>query len=394
MVTIRGPLLGRLGSLARGWGGLPRAGLVAAWVPVTVNLLRYPQDFTASDWPKANMTLTPGQPDPCGGVTATRAAHAIGTGLYQNLTYLRVGETYTFSFWAKNNGGANAKYLVWDNTHAANIVSLTSYVETLADGQWHRISVPFTVPVDCLNVGVYPLFQSANCDLFLWGAQVNSGATVLPYDPNSYSPTLQSFAPRWGTAYALQRGSAVGADPYDPAVSLSGLVFDGVYSYCVPGAGPASAEQTQIVVFQTSAAITTYQALLSGAPANGHTYFGPHYIAAQVLFGSAFYGSQKTIQLNGIVEGRWHYGVYRRAIDSFRICLDGTWHTGLTGIGTPAAVFPTIVGAYSQTGPYFPGTIAAVLIYNRALSDAEVEAARVFLRRYLAAATYGAVILP
>src|SRR5882762_4559245 len=77
--------------------------------------------------------------------------------------------TYTFAFYARNNGGAAAAYSVYDVSHGADIVSSTPYISSIYDSTWTQVSVTFTTPPGCTSVYVYPLRDSGfPVDILLW----------------------------------------------------------------------------------------------------------------------------------------------------------------------------------------------------------------------------------
>lgn len=104
---------------------------------------------------------------------------------------------YTFSFWARNNGGSQARYRVWNATAGSSIVDYTlpgsNYVSQIGGANntsttWVRVSVTFTTPVGCTSIFVYPTSSdSGTVDLLLWGAQVEAGSGASSYIPTGAS---------------------------------------------------------------------------------------------------------------------------------------------------------------------------------------------------------------
>ena len=103
---------------------------------------------------------------------------------------------YTFSFWAKNNSGTQARYRVWNVTAGSSIVDYTvsgsNYVSQLNNSTWTRISVTFTVPAGCTSIYVYPVSSdTTGTNVYLFGAQVELGNA-----PSSYIATGTSVVSR------------------------------------------------------------------------------------------------------------------------------------------------------------------------------------------------------
>ena len=92
------------------------------------------------------------------------------------------GGTYTFSFFARNNGGAGASYSVYDNTSYAEMVPPTSYFARIGSSSFTRLQVTFTVPAGCSTINVYPVRDSGAADVLLWGARLEAGSVATGYD--------------------------------------------------------------------------------------------------------------------------------------------------------------------------------------------------------------------
>jgi hypothetical protein len=110
----------------------------------------------------------------------------------RNVVSVSTGSTYTWSFYAKNIDATDAKYRVYDNTQAADIVAPTSYFSQINTSDWTRISVTFTVPAGCSQVGVYLTSSNNGGTVAFWGAQLEEGSF-----PTSYIPTSNGQKTRW-----------------------------------------------------------------------------------------------------------------------------------------------------------------------------------------------------
>jgi len=169
------------------------------------NLARRSDDFntTVTDgtqWITSGYTagtLSTTLPDGTTG-NARRLSIASGAGAFRSST-ITVNEStaYTFSFWARNNGGSQARFRVWNATAGSSIVDYTlsssNYVSQIGGANntsstWVRVSVTFTTPVGCTSIYVYPCSSdSGTVDLLIWGAQLETGSGASSYIPTGAS---------------------------------------------------------------------------------------------------------------------------------------------------------------------------------------------------------------
>jgi hypothetical protein len=147
-------------------------------------------------------TLSTTLPDGTTG-NARRISVASGSGSFRSQAITVTANTaYTWSFWARNNGGSQARYRVFNVSGSANIVDYTlsgsNYVSSIGgagntSSTWVRVSVPFTTPTGCTSVFVYPASSdSGTVDLLVWGAQLETGSGGA----SSYISTGQSQVQR------------------------------------------------------------------------------------------------------------------------------------------------------------------------------------------------------
>ena len=90
------------------------------------------------------------------------AGPTINTYIYQSLALL-AGVTYNESFWARGDGTYAGRYYVYDVTHAAYIIALTSTGVTAA--AWSQITASFVVPAGCLSVYIGVMCPSTNAGI-------------------------------------------------------------------------------------------------------------------------------------------------------------------------------------------------------------------------------------
>ena len=150
------------------------------------NLSGYTADFTSTSLPDGSTG------------NARRLTMASGSGSYRSSSITVTASTaYTFSFWARNNGGSQARYRVWNVTAGSSIVdynlSGSNYVASIGGANntsstWVRISVTFTTPAGCTGIYIYPSSSdSGTLDLLVWGAQLELGAQASSYISNAGS---------------------------------------------------------------------------------------------------------------------------------------------------------------------------------------------------------------
>jgi LmbE family N-acetylglucosaminyl deacetylase len=142
--------------------------------------------------------------------------------------------TYTFSFYARNNGGSAAAYSVYDLTHQAEIIPPTSYISSLSSSGWTLVSATFTTPAGATSIRVMPLRDSGGpVDVLLWRATLVQGAAAPPalaslaVSPPSVigggsatgTATLSAPAPAGGAQVALSSSNPAASVPASVTVA-------------------------------------------------------------------------------------------------------------------------------------------------------------------------------
>ena len=174
-----------------------------------VNLLTNSQDFTASSWVKANVTITPNSTTaPDGTNTATKL---VATGAFSkdlNRIYQSVSGGNTISVHAKaaeadsilirtGNGSQSIDYIVinlTDGTATSSGAAYESYqVESVGDG-WSRVSVTVSQNYAFAYFAVAGTNTANGNGIYIWGAQLEEGTTATDYIPTT---STISGAPRF-----------------------------------------------------------------------------------------------------------------------------------------------------------------------------------------------------
>ena len=219
------------------------------------NLLLSPDAIGDANWGSGGpirMTLNfAAAPD--GTQNATRVettafgGHAIAQGVN-----VAANTEYTFSFFARNNGGSAAAYSVHCNSLGADIIPATPYIAGINGSSWTQVSATFTTPSGCTSINVYPVRDSGHpVDVLLWRALlVPSGGTPQPALASLAvsPPTVTGGASATGTVTLTAAAAAGGAQ-----VTLSSN--NGAAS--VPASVTVAAGATSATFSVTTSAVST-----------------------------------------------------------------------------------------------------------------------------------------
>lgn len=175
---------GTVGSGVLAWGMQAEAAAFPSSYISNRNLLTHTNALSNAAWNLLGGTLAQtGAALPTGETGWTFTCSASSQTLYQAISGLTAGATYTASWWAKAGTGAAIKYLFYDATHGANIGSPTSYFASLNASTYTRVSFNVTLPAGCTSIRVYPVYIDTNSPgtTFLGDVQTEPGSTATAY---------------------------------------------------------------------------------------------------------------------------------------------------------------------------------------------------------------------
>lgn len=161
------------------------------------NLFQQSENFGVTYWSKSGLAVTGVKvTSPYGNLTAdtinvtTAFANVLGSPSIS----VTAGQSYTVSFWHKRGTATDARYSVRNENNFSFIVPVTSYYSQTSSN-WTRISFSFTVPAGCNSIGVRINNDSSSTGtMFLWGAQLETGASLKSYNPTT---TAAFYGPRF-----------------------------------------------------------------------------------------------------------------------------------------------------------------------------------------------------
>jgi hypothetical protein len=151
---------------------------------VPYNLLSRSEDFSNAPWTKGNVTLTPNSTTaPDGTLTATRVVNTSSLNVFNSDVLGSFSGTYTFSFYAKSNGGTQNYIGIWDRYGIGSETVSRDFTNELSTTEWRRISISITVGSGSSRLYFYLTRDQTigTVDFYAWGAQLVEGSSAKTY---------------------------------------------------------------------------------------------------------------------------------------------------------------------------------------------------------------------
>ena len=170
------------------------------------NLVQYSEDFSNAYWTKLNTTITTNATTAPNGTTTADKVISSAVNDEHLVYYFEsniLSQVVTMSAYVKKadyryailrsvkNGGYQISVFDLDNGIVTSQVLGASIIESVGNG-WYRISTTFTAPAGLYGVQYafsatqsFSYLGDGTSGNFLWGAQLNIGATAKPYFPTT-----------------------------------------------------------------------------------------------------------------------------------------------------------------------------------------------------------------
>lgn len=200
-----------------GGGGCPSLLLE----PQRTNLILQSNTFNTTWAMFTGPAVTPNTTtSPDGTTSATTLNSSGGTNdfLYQTLSGLTVGATYSFSFYIKNLNSTASRFwgpsgssivdLSWSGSTLVSI-SGTGASFTSVGNDWYRVVQTGTTPTATPTMRIYADVNNTSKSVYIYGAQFEAGSY-----PTSYIPTTSASATRVADAYSRSLSSITAGTAY------------------------------------------------------------------------------------------------------------------------------------------------------------------------------------
>ena len=334
---------------------------------------------------------------------------------------LTVGQTYTFSFWAKITSGSSFT-IGWNNQNGSGETNSWSQGNINITTSWQRYSQVFTYNAarnqfyfstrhqTVGTLAVFTEFQvtsgsaAAGPGLTTAGEAINwfksqddkiianfnyegivTNGLVLNLDAG-FSPSMTtlpvntvgggygSYIPPWYDISGNNNsGSLINGPTYSSANSGS-IVFDGIDDYVDCGNLITFAQGfTLFILFKTTASTLT---VMAGKYSGAQNDFWVGVLSDGTLrFSISSGGKREPTSTTVINTGNWYLGTCVWNPSTFAASLYVNGNIEQTVIGDVPFIEPNppfVLGNFPGSNFFFPGSIALSEVYNRALTAAEV----------------------
>lgn len=385
MALVRGPRIVRNGLVLH----LDAAQRTSCTGQPVTNLLTYTSDFSNGVWvgycgPKSNITYnTTDITDPIGTNTAVKIARnnqngCYGVGdvamglLYSSGTILTSGGTYTVSFYARGASGGESLVYGLNDSHGVGTTLTTT---------WTRYTTTFT-NISGTDRGIQFYNSTATSQVFyIWAPQTQEGAYVGPYAASGATNGTANL-----TWIDLTSNKNNGTQTNNPAfISSNGgsILFDGTNDYVAINNSTslqvadtftvcawikASNLSARYGIFSTRANNTTGCWQFEVGTGNGGS--------GRILITGI--GTWMAESVNDVITANTWYHVcvvkVNNATQGASLYVNGQL---VSNSGTAAYTISNNsdekrIGIGTGSAQYFPGNIALVSLYNRALSSSEI----------------------
>jgi hypothetical protein len=312
--------------------------------PQRTNLVKRSQEFDNASWLKYQVSVTANAlTAPDGTLTADLATVTSDSANRLNQAVaVTASTTYTFSFYAKAGTLETSKYSVYDLTNSAYILSPVVYSMT---GEWQRITLTFTTPVECTNIWIYTSHETASGTYYVWGAQVEAGAY-----PTSYIPTTTATV----TRLKDECTNGGNADLFNDS---EGTVFVDLENFDTP--------QTELTLssgFSTNRITFLFYGSAFGNPNKIRFYLAS---AGSAQVDSVYNISYTFNQRNKIA--------FKYKQNDFKIYINGTQVFSDISGSTPIGLSRFDFAQFGTTSGFIEGKINQAMVFNEALSDSELK---------------------
>lgn len=338
------------------------------------NLLTYSEQFENAVWQRSNVSIaTNTAVAPNGNSTADTLA---GTGVGGSYIYvgatLTKGVAYTFSVYVKDAALGTNQITLRDFTDPGNAVfdivnqaapvvtgTASSATMTAVGSGWYRLSVVFTptIATGNHNLGITLNTTLTTSSFYVWGAQLNTGSTALPY----YATTSAAYtqcAPRGllieeARTNSIRNNTMQGAVAGTPGTAPTNWVIPGTVNGLTQTLSIGTEDGISYIDFRyagtTSAASShqvSFEAANQIAAASGQTW------ARSAWFKIAA-GSTANVIINHILQGR----------DAANTTFTETFATDITSSLTGTLTRNSIASTLANASTAFTRS-AVAFVYN------------------------------